>query len=86
MASGVSAASNAVSAAVAAYDRAAGGVVSSANSDSDSSPSVGDMAGAIVQMDTSRIALAAVLMAVRTSNDMLAAAINIGGYGATVGA
>jgi hypothetical protein len=81
MISGVSTASNAVSAALASFDRAASAVTSAADSDAVGPQTAGDLAGAIVEMNASASALAAVLVAARTSNDMLAAAINSGNYG-----
>jgi hypothetical protein len=84
MISGVSAASNAVRSAVAAFDRAAGAVVASVDPAAGGLQDPSDMAGAIVEMDVSIAALAAVLTAMRASSDMLVAAIDSGGYGARV--
>jgi hypothetical protein len=81
MVSGVSAA-GAVDAAYAQFDRAAAAVVSAASPDSGDT---GDIAAAIVAMDSSKVAIAACLMVMKKSNEMLANAINIGGYGVSVG-
>jgi hypothetical protein len=83
MVSGINmgAAVNAVNAAYAQFDRAAGAVVADAGPDA---ANTGDIAGAIVEMDASKIAIAAALMVMKKSNEMLADSIDIGGYGVQV--
>lgn len=82
MVSPISSAAGAVTAAYARYDRAAGAVVASTSSD-DGGDS-GDIAGAITEMDQSRIHLAASLLLMRKSNEMLATMLNSFDYGAPV--
>ncbi len=81
MVSGVSSAVNAVNAAYARYDRAAGAVV--AGTSSDDGGNTGDMAGAIVNMDQSKIQLTASLLMMRKSNEALANVLDLF-YGAPV--
>jgi hypothetical protein len=63
-----------VSAAYARYDRAAGGVVAAA---SDDGGATGDMAGAIVNMDQSKIQFTASLLMMRKSNEALANVLDL---------
>jgi hypothetical protein len=78
MVSGISAATSAVNAAYARYDQAAGAVVADTSTDASNT---GDIAGDIVQMDTSQIAVAAALMVAKKSNDMLSSTLELLGYG-----
>jgi len=71
----------AVGAAYTRYDRAAGAVVAAANSDDDGN--TGDMAGAIVNMDQSKIQLTASLLMMRKSNEAVANVLDLF-YGAPV--
>ena len=79
--SGVTSPAAAVSAAYARYDRAAGNVVAATDPDGGDT---GDIAGAIVQMDQSKIQVTASLLMMRKSNDMLASMLNLFDYGAPV--
>jgi hypothetical protein len=85
MISGISAASSGLAAAQARFERAAGSIVSEFATATDSAmttaPSVLDLAGAQMEMISSKLAWSASLVALKTSNDMLADAIRIGGYG-----
>jgi len=87
MISGISAATGGLRSAFARFDRAARAV--SANTDlrpdnaigvTAVSPSTGDLAGAMVDMLTAQLGVRASLEAVRGANDMLAEAIDLGGY------
>lgn len=81
MVTGVSSAAAAVSAAYARYDRAAGNVVAAIDPDG---ADTGDIAGAIANMDQSKIQVTASLLMMRKSNDMLANMLNLFDYGAPV--
>jgi hypothetical protein len=85
MISGISAATNGLRSAFARFDRAASAV--SRNGDlalddatGGQAPVTGDLAGAMVDMFTAQLAVRASLEAVRGANDMLAEAIDLGGY------
>ena len=77
MVSGINTAA-AVNAAYAQFDRAAGAVVADTSPDPSNT---GDIAADIVQMDTSKIAVAAALMVAKKSNDMLASSLELFDYG-----
>ncbi len=79
MVSRISSAAAPVDAAYSRYDRAAGAVVAATSLDS--SANTGDIADAIVQMDSSQVAVTVSLLLMRKVNDMLATAIDVGGYG-----
>jgi hypothetical protein len=84
MISGISAASSGLAAAQARFERAAGIVASepvTAIEAAAPAPSVLDLAGAQIEMISSKLAWSASLVALKTSNEMLAEAIRIGGYG-----
>jgi hypothetical protein len=85
MISGISAARNGLAAAQARFERAAGSVASEFDAGPDAAaataPSVLDLAGAQIEMISSKLAWSASLVALNTSNEMLAEAIRIGGYG-----
>jgi hypothetical protein len=80
MVSGVSVV-GAVNAAYSRFDAASSAVVADTSLDPSNT---GDIAGDIVQMDASKIAVAAALMVMKKSNEMLANTLNIGGYGVSV--
>lgn len=85
MISGISAASSGLAAAQARFERAAGSIASEGEAATDtatpSAPSVLDLAGAQIEMISSKLAWSASLVALKTSTEMLAEAIRIGGYG-----
>jgi hypothetical protein len=85
MISGISAATSGLTAAQARLERAASSISSGLESaetiESAPAPSVLDMVGAQVEMISARFAFSASLVALRASTDMLAHAIEIGGYG-----
>jgi hypothetical protein len=78
MVSAINSAVAGVNAAYAQYDQAAGAVIADTSPDPSNT---GDIAGAIVQMDTSKIAVAAALMVAKKSNEMLATTLDLLGYG-----
>jgi hypothetical protein len=82
MISAISAATNGMQSAVVRFNRAAQAVTNSAALDS--SPAAGDttdIVTGITDMMTARVAFSASLRVARTSYDMLAEAIGLGGYG-----
>jgi hypothetical protein len=82
MVSPISSAAGAVSAAYTRFDRAAGAIV--ASTASDGGGDIGDIAGAMVEMDQSKIQLAASLLLMHKSNEALATMLNLFDYGAPV--
>jgi hypothetical protein len=78
--SGISAATGGLRSMFARFDRAAVAVSTSGELGSDGVAS-GDLAGAMVDMLTAQLGVRASLEAVRATNDMLAEAIDLGGYG-----
>jgi hypothetical protein len=82
MVSPISSGVGAVNAAYARFDRAAGVVVGEAGSEDGGD--TGDIAGAMVEMDQSKIQLTASLLMMRKSNEMLASMLNLFDYGAPV--
>lgn len=87
MISGISAATSGLRSAFARFDRAAAAVSENTDLGSDGgipatgvSPATGDLAGAMVDMLTAQLGVRASLEAVRGANDMLAEAIDLGGY------
>jgi hypothetical protein len=87
MISSISAATGGLRSALARFDRAATAVSANAGlaaddglSTADASPVTGDLAGAMVDMLTARLGVRAALEAVRGADDMLAEAIDLGGY------
>ena len=85
MISGISAATSGLAAAQARMERAAERITSGFDAGdtlaSAQAPDVLDIAGAEIEMMTAKFAFSASLVALRTSTDMLAEAITIGGYG-----
>ena len=85
MISGISAAGRGLAAAQARFERAAGTIASEGYAETESAgmrtPSVLDLAGAQIEMISSKFAWSASLGALKTSTEMLADAIRIGGYG-----
>lgn len=82
MISSISSAASAVNAAYARYEHAAGAVV--AATDPDGGADTGDIAGAIVELDQSRIQVTASLLLMRKSNEALTEMLNLFDYGAPV--
>jgi hypothetical protein len=72
--SGISSLSGAVNAASARFDRAASVVANAVDPDGGDS---GDIAGAMVEMDQSRIQMTASLLMMRKSNEALAGMLNL---------
>ena len=68
------------------FDRAAQAVTTGAAELSSPAPAsdATDIAAGMVDMMTARLAFTASLQVARTSHDMLAEAINVGGYGTSV--
>jgi hypothetical protein len=85
MISGISAASRGLAAAHARFEHAAGSIASECDFGMETgpscAPSVLDLAGAEREMISSKFAWSASLSALKTSTEMLADAIRIGGYG-----
>ncbi|MEO7085337.1 MAG: hypothetical protein ABI442_15175 [Gemmatimonadaceae bacterium] len=69
-----------VNAAYANFDRAASAVVAQSSDTGDT----GDIAASIIQMDSSQVQIVAAIAVAKKVNDMLAADINIAGYGVKV--
>jgi flagellar basal body rod protein FlgG len=81
----LSSAANGMRSAMARFDRAAQAVTNSTAFDvSSAATDTTDIASDMVDMMTARLAFTASLQMARTSHDMLAEAINLGGYGAWV--
>ena len=88
MISGISGASRGLAAAQARFERAAGYIASEADAETPSAetrPTVLDLAGAQIEMISSKFMWSASLVALRTSTDMLADVIRTGGYGVDPG-
>jgi hypothetical protein len=85
MISGISAAAGGVSAAQARFERAATSITSDfeapAETETVPAPGVLDTAGAQIEMISAKLAFSASLVALKSSTDMLAEAIRVGGYG-----
>jgi hypothetical protein len=85
MISGISAAGRGLAAAQARFERAAGSIASEGDARTEAggvrAPSVLDLAGAQREIISSKFMWSASLVALKTSTDMLAETIRIGGYG-----
>jgi len=85
MISGISAARSGLTAAQAQFEHAARNIASEcdfgAETGASCAPSVLDLTGAQIEMISSKFAWSASLISLKTSTDMLADAIRIGGYG-----
>jgi hypothetical protein len=84
MISGISAATSGLTSASARFERAAASIASSPELSSDTTSTAApptDLVGAQVEMMTAKLAFSASIIALRASTEMVAEAIDLGGYG-----